>query len=573
MRRKLSLVSFFLGLAICVASCGSYSISYIPATYEFGLIQVLPPLFWFGFAVCLISLLEGINRDKESVFFTKSLLLAMLIWNIPTLLLSHPYAPDTYIHIFEATPIMLSGHVPAASETLHRLFHYYPASFPGYFILLSSVFQITDIAPLEFAKYYPLFSSAVTFLVIWLFFKTFLPSAGYRWALFLAILANVYMQFHSSPQSVGLICGVLTLVALEKADPRWRFIAILLFAYVTISHPTTAFIVLSAAGLAWLLRMLLVRDRRTLLESVPLLVIGWVAWSMFYAIPFQQSVAGLATTAPTVPTMPTVPATPTAPAVPTVATAPTTGISLLDIYISESWRRLNVAFYWAPRIRLVVLGVFSLGSVYYLVRQWLIKASRSQKLLITCTAFLTAPVIMTLLDITLIRIGQLHDRYFLFFVLIASILLVRFAEGFRHPIRKNGFLLALVFLVLSSFTTVYYQSSLFITSDETVSASEFINSNTSCQVIGGWLVPDLADPYQSARLRQSQFRHLYPRPLSSLAVTSVIVFDDHDRLWYQVWRGIEKYDFYIQEVELRSNFGRVYSNSRYNIYWFEGAGD
>ena len=536
MRRKLSLIFFFLGLANCITSFIRYSIRYIPATYEFGLIQVLPPWFWFGFAVCLLSLLEGINRDKESVFFTKSLLLVMLIWNIPTLLLSHPYEPGSYMHIFEATPIMLSGHVPPASETLHWVFNLYPVSFPGYHILLTSVFQVTNVAPLDFAKYYPLFSSAVTFLAIWLFFKTFLPSAGYRWALLVAILANVYMQLHLSPQSVGLVAGLLTLVALEKDGWPWKVIALLLFAFLIISHPTMTIIILLGAGLAWLLRMLLVRDRKTLLEPVPLLVIGWIAWSMLYAVPFQQSVTELATTAPTVPTVPIALKGPIAPA---------TGIVFLDIFISETWKRLYGVFYWAPRIRFVILGVFGIGSVYYLVRQWLNKASRSQRLLITYTAFLIAPVIMTLIDITILRAGQLHDRYFLFFLLITPIVLISLAERTGHspltnaiqnlPLKcsvslRNVFPLALVFLALFNFTTIYYQSSLFIASDETISASEFVNSNTSSQVIGGEFVPDLADPYQSAILRQSRFYHLYPQPLSSLALPSVIVFDDHSRL-------------------------------------------
>jgi hypothetical protein len=562
MRGKLSLTLFFVGLALAIVSCAEYSINYIPATYQFGLIQALPPLFWFGFAVSLLSLLEGISRDKEGVFFVKAFLLSMLIWNIPTLVLAHPYFQDSYMHSLGALPIMLSGHVPMASETLPEIFAYYPASFPGYFILLASIFEITNAAILEFARYYPLFSSAVTFLAIWLFFKTFMPSAGYRWALLITILANVYVQFHVSPQSVGLVAGLLTLVALEKADWPWKVTAILLFAYITISHPTTAFIVLSAAGLAWVLKIFIVKDKKVLLEPVPLLIIGWAAWSMFYAVSFQQSVTGLAATALTVPTVPTIPALPT---------EPTTGITFVDIFIAEAWQRLYGALYWAPRFRLIVLGVFGIGSVYCLVRQWLSKFSRSQKLLITYTAFLIVPVILTLIDVTFLRVGQLHDRYFLFFLLVASILLVRLAEGIRHPIRKNAFLLALVFIALFNFTTVYYQSSLFITSDETISASKFVNNSTSSRVVGGRLVPDLVDPYQSAILRQSKFYNLYPESLDSLEVPSVIVFDDHNRLRYQVWYGIEQYEFYLQEVELDGNFDQVYSNGRYNIYCFQGS--
>jgi len=550
-RRKLSLLFFFLGLAISIASCAGYSINYISATYEFGLIQLLPPLFWIGFALCLFSLLEGINRDSGRLFFIKSLLFCMLIWNITTMLLKYPYAPGSYMHIFEATPIMLSGHIPSA-ETLPHLFKYYPVSFPGYHILLSSIFQITNVAPLGFAKYYPLFSSAITFLAIWLFFKTFLPSKNYRWALLIAVLVTVYVQFQVSPQSVGLVIGLLTLVALERTGSCWKVTAILLFAYVIISHPTTAFIVLSAAGLAWLLRIGLVRGKNILTEPIPLLIVCWLAWSFLYASPFQQSVAGLATTVPTVPTMPT---------------APTIGITFVDIIIVEAWKRLYGVFYWAPRMRLIVLGVFAIGSIYYLVRQWLNRVAHSQRLLITYTAFLVAPVVMTLIDITFLKSGQLHDRYFLFFLLVASILLVRLVERIKQPLIKNSFLLALIFLALFNLTTVYYQSSLFINSDETVSASEFVNNNTSSQIIGGHLVPDLDNPYQSAILRQSQFYHLYPESLISLSVPSVIIFDDHDRLWYQVKYGIEKYDYYIQEVELGDSLEQVYYNNRYNIYW------
>ena len=554
-RRKLSLLFFFLGLAISIASCAGYSINYIPTTYQFGLIQVLPPLFWLGFAICLLALLEGINRDGERVFFIKVFLLSMLIWNIPTLFLAHPYAQDTYMHIFSATPVMLSGHVPTAGEALPRLFQYYPASFPGYFILLTSLFEVTDVTLLGFAKYYPLFSSAVSFLAIWLFFKTFLPSKNYRWALLIAMLANVYFQLHVSPQSVGLVAGLLTLVALEKVGLCWKVIAILLFAYIIISHPTTAFIVLSAAGLAWLLRIGLVRGMKALTEPVPLLVVCWLAWSFLYASPFGQRVTELAVTAPVVPDVPVV---------------PTTGIAVVDIAIAEAWQRIYGVFYWAPRMRLIVLGVFAIGSIYYLVRQWLNKANPNQRLLITYTAFLIAPVVMTLIDITFLKLGQLHDRYFLFFLLVASILLVRLAEGIRHLFSRNACLLALVFLALFNFTTVYYQSSLFITSDETVSASRFVNSNSSTQVVGGRLVPDLADPEQSACLRQSQFYQLYPQPLSSIALPSVIIFDDHDKIRYQVWHGVEQYEFYAHEAGHGLN--KVYSNSRHNIYWFPGRG-
>jgi hypothetical protein len=566
-QRKLSLLFFFLGLAISIASCAGYSIDYIPTTYQFGLIQMLPPLFWIGFALCLFSLLEGINRDTERVFFVKAFLLSMLIWNITTLVLQYPYSLGSYMHIFEATPIMLTGHVPPASEALSWVFKEYPASFPGYFILLSSIFQITNIAPLEFARYYPLFSSAITFLAIWLFFKTFLPSKNYRWALLIAMLANIYFQLHVSPQSAGFFAGLLILVALEKADWRWKVTATLLFAYVTISHPTTAFIVLPAAGLAWLFRLLLVRNKKILLEPVPFFVIGWIAWVMLFAVAFWERLAGLEVTASTVPG---VLAVSSAPDVPTVLAA---GIPAVDIIIAEVWRQLSGAFSWAARIRFVVLGVFALGSVYYLARQRLNNANHNQRLLITYTAFLIAPVVMTLIDITFLRTGQhLYDRYLLFFLLVAPILLVKLGEGIRPAIKKKAFFIVLAMVALLNLSTAFYQSARFTYSNQTFAASEFVNSNTSCRVIGGCLFFDLADPDRSAILRQYQFRSLYPDPIHSRSGQSIIVFDDHGRASYEIYYGIAKYELYTQEVDRTDNFRLVYSSKRYTIYWFPGDG-
>jgi len=559
-QRKLSLLFFFMGLAISIASCVGYSINYIPTTYQFGLIQMLPPLFWVGFALCLFSLLEGINRDTERIFFIKALLLSMLIWNITTLVLQYPYAPGSYMHIFEASPIMLTGHVPAASEALPWLFKEYPASFPGYFILLSSIFQITNVAPLEFAKYYPLFSSAVTFLAIWLFFKAFLPSKNYRWALLIAMLANVYFQLQVSPQSAGLFAGLLLLVALEKADWRWKVTATLLFAYVTISHPTTAFVVLPAAGLAWLLRLLLVRDRKILLEPVPFFVIGWIAWAILFAVPFWERLSGLEVTASAVSDVPIVLAAGIPPVV--------------GIFIAEVWRHLCGAFSWAPRIRFVVLGVFALGSIYYLARQWLNKANHNQRLLITYTAFLIAPVVMTLIDISFLSgPSQLHDRYFLFFLLVAPILLVKLGAGISHAIKKKAFFIVLAVVALLSLSTVFYQSARFTYSDQTFAASEFVDINTSCRVIGGRLVPNLADPAQSASMRRYSFYTLYPDSISSRPGQSIIIFDDYERASYEISYGIAKYELYTQEVDRAENFSLVYSsNNRYTIYWFPGAG-
>lgn len=574
-RSKLSLALFFIGLAISIASCAGYSINYIPPTYQFGLFQMLPSLFWFGFALCLISIMEGIRRDGERIFIIKSMLFCLLMWNITTLFVQNPYFWDSYSHAFEAMPIMLSGHVPVVSGTLPEIFKYYPAEFPGYHILLTSILQIINVPVISFAKFYPIFSTLVTFLAVLLFFKTFLPSANYRWALLISVLANVYMQFHVSPQSMGLVAGILILVALEKPGLRWKSIAILLFAFVVVSHPTTAFILLPIVVLAWLLRAALRRDVRALVDLAPVFVAMWLVWTLVHATTLEQTMVGLA-------------------AAPGGATE-VTGIFFLDRLIGTAGERLEGIFYLAPSIRFAVLALFGLGSAYYLVTQWLSRVGRKDINLPIYTAFIIAPVVMTLLDVAFLQIGQLHDRYFLFFLLASPILLVKLAErekvlstadiGQGTTIQTGGarmkwrclfgwkvILPVVVLLALVNFTTTYYQSSLFVSSEETVYASDFLNGDcASSQMIGGMIIPDFDHPYESATLRQTPFYSLYTLPLTELDLPSVVVFDDHDKIWYQVWYGMEAYDFYAHADDLEDSLNKVYSNSRYDIYWFEGG--
>ncbi|MFC1980201.1 hypothetical protein ACFLVS_05070 [Chloroflexota bacterium] len=264
----------------------------------------------------------------------------------------------------------------------------YPAQFPGLYIILTSILEIINAPIIELAKYYPMFSSAVTLLVILLIFRTFLPSVNYRWALAISALANVYMYFNISPQSAGLIADILTLIALEKPGLRWKFIAILLFVFIVISHPTTAFILLPVMMLVWLLRIVLLREVKVLIDLAPVFLAMWLVWVMVHAVALEESVIGLAGTA-----------------------------STLGMGVIEAMKRdIGNIFYYAPKIRFAVLAIFGLASAYYLITQWLDKVNRRNSNLAPYTAFLLVHVLMTLVDVTLLKgEEQLHDRYFLFF--------------------------------------------------------------------------------------------------------------------------------------------------------------
>jgi hypothetical protein len=529
----------------------------MPTTYQFGLLQMLPPIFWFGFAFCLVSLIWGIRRDAEGAFIIKSALLYLLIWNIPVLLLKNPYSIswDGYDHIWEAMPIVLSGHVPLVSETMHWMLRYYPASFPGFHILLSSIFQITTIGATPLVKFYPIFISAAAFAAILLFFRTFVPSVNYRWALLIFAAGSVYMEFHLSPHSAGFVAGTLVLVALEKPGLRWKLTAIFLFAFVVICHPPTTFMLLTIAGLALILRIALHRDRGALRNLGILLITGFVGlgiiWMTGHIDIIQKMIFGQK------------------PALDTILTQ------------AASWH------YFASVISYVVIAIYGIVSAYYLATQWLSRAGRQDRRLPVYTAPIVAPVLLVMFDTITWGTGTeaLRYRYLLFFFLAAPVFIIKFAERLKgkstllakvkwpRVFVARAFLPLLLLLSLLGLATMFHASSLSILSDEAIVASDFVNDRCdSSQVIGGGLIPDLDHPYQSATLRQISFYRLYPWPLTGQKLPSVVVLDDHDRIWYQVWYGIEKYDFYADAVKLGADLDRVYFNRRYNIYWFPGSG-
>ena len=80
--------------------------------------------------------------------------------------------------------------------------------------------------------------------------------------------------------------------------------------------------------------------------------------------------------------------------------------------------------------------------------------------------------------------------------------------------------------------------------------------------------PALVRVYEFRTLRRMYYGRLYPLPLNELELPSVVVFDDHDKICYQVfqWRGMEKYKFCADGDELEDSLNKFYSNSRYDIH-------
>jgi hypothetical protein len=121
-------------------------------------------------------------------------------------------------------------------------------------------------------------------------------------------------------------------------------------------------------------------------------------------------------------------------------------------------------------------------------------------------------------------------------------------------------------LALINFITTYSLAAPYVYSNETISASKFLDEKAPrVTIIGGCLLPSFNENYSSSCiLRGISFHEIFPKPLDSITSTSVIVFDIHNRIWYTVLYGIEKYQYYADECR-GELINRIYDNSKYEM--------
>ncbi len=538
---KISLIVFIIGALFIIVSSGA-SIESVPLTYEFGLMQMLPPLFWLGFILCLISIMMGIKSDSRMVFYMKSLLLYLFINSIPILFLKNPFCPGSYSHIFESLPITLTGHVPKLSSDIPWVFESYPASFPGYFIFLSVLLQITGMDAMMLSKYYPFLSSMITFIVISLLYKTFLKGISqinYRYAILLFMLGNVYLQFQVSPQSLYFIVGFLMIIALERNTPNFRFIATFLFFSIVISHPTTLFIVLPFVVLLRFMIIVYYRNKNDSIIHAPAVLFTsmWLFWMIFFATKNLDTIIKFTFTQ-------------------------FRSIFALQILSQEANTRLEGIFTVPPLIRLILLTTFGLFSMSNLIME-LREKNRNFPIHVS---LLFTPVIMTVLNVAMGP--SLYDRFFSFFIITAIPLSVIFIYRLR-PHLKNILLTILFILAALNFTTIHYLSAQFVYSDETLLASKFADTFTDTQIYGSriyfGLLPNFDDPYSTSVLRLTPFHRIYPISSDQLKHQSIIVLDYMTRNYYEVRGTSEFFEFYERNIAMFSS-NKVYESGRYSFW-------
>jgi hypothetical protein len=155
----------------------------------------------------------------------------------------YPTVWDSYVHYDSSLQLVRTGML--SNDDVNS----YAFNYPGFFVLGASYALLGEPDALLFLRLYPLFAAIMTMAALYLFARTSVPKLDYRLAFLFSAFANVWLQFNYSPQSMGLVAGLLIFVCLEREGKEWLYAAMFLFAYVVISHPTTLIFVLGAIAL------------------------------------------------------------------------------------------------------------------------------------------------------------------------------------------------------------------------------------------------------------------------------------------------------------------------------------
>jgi hypothetical protein len=545
-RSSLLAILSLAGFAVVLSSSVGYDIEWVPPQTLFGLFGMVPPAYWFGIVLIMFSMLLGIKNRNEHLFLLQALLLFVSIWGAQSFFETYPSVWDAYGHYQSVDAIIRSGMSSMSPYS-------YEYNYPGFFTLMASYSLLGDPPVLLVLRFYPILASVITVLALYLLMRECVPGANYRYALIISMLADVWIQVHFSPQSLGLAAGLLVLVFLEKDGLEWLLAAIAAFVFVVVSHPTTVLFILGTIGAREIvirmnrLRTWLPSSRPVRPWPISVFLLIWLSWLFTGAI----TIFGIQAN------------------------------QIYDqlrylLYIPEAvggtvqLRAAENIFVISPQIRLLVLGSFVLLALLSLALYLFTRSRKERAIPASALALFVLPFVIVPLDLVLLS-GQIYDRGILYLVLGASIIITLVMISWSRGILRNIVAVGVVVLALLCMTTTFYQETLYVTSEESLKATEFIYfempNNT---LVGGGMIPSYIwaeqPPSNFARIR---LMSVYPQYLTNLTggvVPGALVFDRTSELWHAQYGYEFVYDFYLNDA---LKYSKVYDSG---AYWIAYAG-
>jgi hypothetical protein len=533
------------GFSIVVVSSFGIEYEWLPEYLQFGLLELLPASYWVGIVFIIFSIALCWKLKNECLFLFVVSLLFLSLWGAPALFERYPSIWDSYFHFVPVLEIARTGELGGLGV------YSYAYNYPGIFVVTASYEILASVPSLIFLKYYPLFSALLTLLSLYFFMRTYVPSLPYRYAFLIAILGDVWLQLHFSPQSIGFAVGILIFVFLERGTVRWTLVAIFAFVFIVISHPTTVLFVLGGILIREVylrIKNVITKARAEQLERpwpFPVFFLVWFLWLFTGSITYSTILVDQVINR-------------------------LQYLIYLPVAASSTvfMRTAGNIFSIAPLIRLVFIAILLL-LVFVALLLYLVSAKkRPSYVKSTILALLVLPVVVGLFDIVLFK-GQLYDRSLLFLVLSASVVVTMVL--IRSEKKGIGLVIVIVLMFFSASCagTLFYQEGLYIVSDESFEASDYINQNVpdGSFLIGGFYPSDVWSGLPPKNFYNIYLFNAYPLKLTNFTsnrTAGAIVFDRTSELWYEQYGMEFIYQHYLNDS---GNYNKVFDNGAYWIIY------
>lgn len=92
----------------------------VPTTAQFGLLQVLPGLYWAGIGLLALSVALAARSEKDLLFVIVGAVLIGMFAATPALFEPNPSVWDSYIHYASAQEIIRGGRIPTAPDATRQ---------------------------------------------------------------------------------------------------------------------------------------------------------------------------------------------------------------------------------------------------------------------------------------------------------------------------------------------------------------------------------------------------------------------------------------------------------------------
>lgn len=515
-----------IGFALWLYVPLSTTVSWIDASYEFGLFQQLSIFYWIGLLVFVAGILILLENPGKGVFLLQVIVLGIMIWGTPVFVENNARGTDTWWHLGTTKTILDSGKIMVDSSATHSYLEW-----PGSFVFSSIVISLLGLPPGLFIRIFPLFSSAFFILAYYFWIQKIVGDKIVQKLSIIALfLLNLWLQFYSSPQGFGLMLFPLVLTSLMNGTIKGGLISVVLYLSLVISHPLTPFfiILLSIVEI-----VLLAMRKKATKQAVVLLcffVVAWVAWFLFYAslsfdLRINEVLRGFQEFGRT----------------------QTTTATLITARIS----------YVPSVIRLITIACSITVAFLYIFRSR--KESISKVLL--HTGWLISVFLFLLYDLLFLR-SALQDRALMFAFLLVPILVVEFAWKFTKA-RLDMRIVAgiLLLLLLPNLLTLYYAENSALVSNSNIAMVLHLNKYFSSGTLYGSQHCDVIFAFNTSY----QYAPLYYYDKDTLPVNSFIVFNEYTMQTPSApASSTMKYLHNLCSEQVGANL--LYSNGKFEVY-------